>query len=103
MFDSHSNSKQKWNHSGIDSNSRIRTLYLYSKHSSSIYENFHLYFSFNFSGLQVESAPNSGPMLAVARNLRMEKDKDEKLQSQKHEQRNYVSYCFNRFVGFLYM
>ena len=41
-------------------------------------------------------------MLAVARNLRMEKDKDEKLQSQKHEQRNYVS-NFIIIVSLLYV
>ena len=40
--------------------------------------------------LQVESQPNSGPMLAVARNLRAEKDKEENLQKQKNEQKNMV-------------
>ena len=40
---------------------------------------------------QVESAPNSAPMLAVARNLRMERDREEQTQKQKQEQRNLVS------------
>ena len=41
--------------------------------------------------LQVEAAPNSAPMLAVARNLRMERDREEQIQKQKQEQRNLVS------------
>ena len=41
--------------------------------------------------LQVESAPNSAPMLAVARNLRMERDREEQIQKQKQEQRSLVS------------
>ena len=41
--------------------------------------------------VQVESAPNSAPMLEVARKLRQERDRDNKLQNQKHEQRNFVS------------
>ena len=44
--------------------------------------------------LQVEAAPNSGPMLAVARNLRTEKDREERLQKQKYEQKNLVSHPF---------
>ena len=41
--------------------------------------------------IQVEAAPNSGPMLAVARNLRQERDREEKLNKQKNEQNNLVS------------
>ena len=40
--------------------------------------------------IQVEAAPNSSPMLAVARNLRVERDREEQIQKQKHEQRNMV-------------
>jgi len=54
---------------------------------------------------QVEAAPNSAPMLAVARNLRMERDREEQIQKQKQEQRNLVSHtelCLKNsfFVGF---
>ena len=36
-------------------------------------------------------------MLAVARNLRMERDREEQIQKQKQEQRNLVSFsCFLR-------
>ena len=45
-----------------------------------------------FPFLQVEAAPNSGPMLAVARNLRTEKDREDRIQKQKYEQKNMVSY-----------
>ncbi len=38
----------------------------------------------------MEAGPNSGPMLAVARNLRQERDREEKLQKQKQEQKNLV-------------
>jgi intraflagellar transport protein 81 len=39
---------------------------------------------------KVEAAPNSAPMLAVARNLRMERDREEQIQKQKYEQRNLI-------------
>ena len=44
-----------------------------------------------FPLLQVEAAPNSGPMLAVARNLRTEKDREDRIQKQKYEQKNMVN------------
>jgi hypothetical protein len=46
---------------------------------------------FRLMWLQVEAAPNSAPMLAVARNLRVERDREEQIQKQKHEQRSSVS------------
>ncbi|KAK2156371.1 hypothetical protein LSH36_215g03007 [Paralvinella palmiformis] len=51
---------------------------------------------------KVEAAPNSGPMLAVARNLRQERDREEKLTKQKHEQKNLLGGIYLFFRSFKY-
>ncbi|CAD5114753.1 DgyrCDS3793 [Dimorphilus gyrociliatus] len=45
---------------------------------------------------KVEGAPNSGPMLAVARKLHEEKDREAKLNQQKLEEKNLLIHCDQR-------
>lgn len=45
---------------------------------------------------KVEASPNSGPMLAMARNLRTERDRDEKIHKQKTEQKNHITQLEHR-------
>ncbi len=49
---------------------------------------------------QVDAAPNSAPMLAVARNLRQERDRESKIQHQKQEHKNLVSSCEVCLIGY---
>uniref|UniRef100_X1Z4C8 Intraflagellar transport protein 81 homolog n=1 Tax=Capitella teleta TaxID=283909 RepID=X1Z4C8_CAPTE len=39
---------------------------------------------------KVSTSPNSGPMLVIARNLRVERDREERLVKQKNEQKNLI-------------
>lgn len=48
----------------------------------------------NFVVIQVEAAPNSGPMLVVARKLHEEKDRETKLNQQKLEEKNLVNITY---------
>ncbi|XP_013415931.1 intraflagellar transport protein 81 homolog [Lingula anatina] len=45
---------------------------------------------------KVESQPNTGPMLAIARNLRLERDKEQKIAQQKLDQKNALLHTQQR-------
>lgn len=51
---------------------------------------------------KVDSNPNSSAMLAVARNLRMEKDREAKISQQRQDLRNAVSVFLNLYYSYIH-